>query len=583
MNFLTSRKNASLFHIAESILLKKEKLLILSALVLSLVGVVVETLSIGLVLPFVAALTGDSSNELSPWIPGFLNGIGQDRLIRISMFAIFVLYLLKSCFVLWSQWVQSGIKLQISARLSQDLFASYLRKEYEFHTKTNTSIILRNCQNAAAIVAGAVEPLLTIISDVLVTVALMVLLIYVEPIGTLATIAMFSFYAIAFDRFTRQRIRIWGGLRQKHSGLLIKYQQQGLGAIKEIKVLGIEDAFLKNHQESLLTNARVTRRFALLNVVPRVSLEVVTIAGITILVLLFSARGDGFNSLLPVLGLFAVAALRVQPAIARTIANVNSIRFNRPIIDEISKDLDVARANEESVGPSIHFRHIIELRNVSFTYESNVHPVLRDLTFSIHQGEIVGISGPSGAGKTTLVDVLLGLIRPTTGMVYVDGVDISQNLQGWQRQVGFVPQSVYLIDDSIEANIALGVPRSEIDHDRVMAVLRDVDLSTFVENLPEGIKTKVGERGTRLSGGQLQRIGIARALYRSPGILFLDESTSALDSQTEESVMESIKTLVGRITLVVIAHRESTLQYCSRRLVIDSGELVGDYQTGESK
>jgi ABC-type multidrug transport system fused ATPase/permease subunit len=310
-----------------------------------------------------------------------------------------------------------------------------------------------------------------------------------------------------------------------------------------------------------------------------VSLEVVTIAGISILVFLFSAGGSGFGDLLPVLGLFAVAALRVQPAVTRVIANVNSIRFNKPIVDEIYKDLDSRHSVKESFSRDIQFDKEIELREVSFNYGLSEQKVLQGLNLKIQPGEVIGVSGSSGAGKTTLIDILLGVLQPTSGTVCVDGIDISQDLRGWQNQVGFVPQSVYLIDDSIEANIALGIPKSAIDHDRVRAVLRDVDLLKFVENLPDGVQTKVGERGTRLSGGQLQRIGIARALYRRPKILFLDESTSSLDSETEESVMASIRLLVGKITLVIIAHRESTLQNCSRRIIIDSGRLVGDYHS----
>jgi ABC-type multidrug transport system fused ATPase/permease subunit len=576
MDEKSNLNSSPLVQVLLSVLNRKEKLQLIAVFVLTLIGVVVETLSIGLVLPFVAALTGDFSSEARPWIPAFLGDLDQVQLVRLSMFAIVVLYVLKNLFVIWSQWIQSGIKLQISARLSQDLFASYLRKDFEFHMKTNSSIILRNCQNAAVVLAGVIEPVLTIVSDVLVTAALVTLLVYVEPVGTLVTVSMFVFYAVSFDRFSRQRLRLWGTIRQKHSGLLIKHQQQGLGAIKEIKIMRIEDAFLRQHQESLLTHARVTRRFVLLNVVPRVSLEVVTIIGIAVLVFLFSAKDDGFTDVLPILGLFAVSALRIQPAVTRVVANRNAITYNRPIVDELYGDFDVPGKTTTAISSTVRFSNEIELDRVTFNYETSTIPVLKDFSLKIRHGEIIGISGSSGSGKTTLMDLLLGLIKPSSGSIRVDGVDIFSDLGGWQEQVGFVSQSVYLLDDSIDANIALGVPRSEIDQQRITDVLKEVDLWEFVERLPNGVNTNVGERGTRLSGGQLQRIGIARALYRKPSILFLDESTSALDSVTEESVMVSILRLARTMTIVIVAHRESTLQHCSRRLVVEGGLLIAD-------
>jgi ABC-type multidrug transport system fused ATPase/permease subunit len=305
-------------------------------------------------------------------------------------------------------------------------------------------------------------------------------------------------------------------------------------------------------------------------------LELLAVAGLATLVVTMVLRGRDMASVVPTLGLFAAAAFRLMPSINRTLGAVQSVRYGLPVVNILHAELQLAavapapRKKDGATG----FQNEIRLADVSYTYPAAPWPSLSHVSFSIKQGECVGFIGSSGAGKSTLVDVILGLLTPSAGRVEVDGENIEHSLRTWQDQIGYVPQSIYLTDDTLRRNVAFGLPEADIDDSAVRYAVRAAQLEEFVGSLPSGLETIVGERGIRLSGGQRQRIGIARALYHNPGVLVLDEATSSLDTPTEQGVMEAVRALQRSKTIIIVAHRLATVQYCDRLYRLEHGRIV---------
>ena len=436
--------------------------------------------------------------------------------------------------------------------------------------------MIRNVENARSIIAGGLDPTLVILTDGLVAVGLFTLLLVVEPIGTLSVLLIFGATAYFFQRFTRSRILAWGDARKFHAGKVMQHLQQGLGGVKDIMVLGREARFLQDHEDHLVASFDVDRRYVMLQSLPRLFFESVAVIGLAVLVVVMVSSGDELSAILPTLGLFAATAFRVMPSISRILSSIQTLGYSKAFIHTVYSDLQLdvspCKSHESEI---VTFNRSINLEHVSFTYASSASPALEDVSLEVRRGEAIGIIGASGAGKSTLVDVLLGLLEPSSGIVRVDDRDVRENVRGWQRQIGYVPQSIYLVDDTVRKNVAFGLNDDAIDDGAVERALRAAQLDEFVKSLPNGVETIVGERGVRLSGGQRQRIGIARALYHDPDVLVLDEATSSLDTDTERGVMEAVRELLGAKTIIIIAHRVTTVSYCTRVYKMAGGRVVG--------
>ena len=541
---------------------------------LILVSMVLETFSLGMVLPLIAVLTDDSYRERFPGIYSFLGEPSTERLLVIGVSFLLALYVIKNAYFYVSTRVQRRFLNDASARLSQLAFSRYLRQPYEFHLRHNSATLINNAEIAKSIISGGLDPFLTLLTDGLVATGLFVLLMVVEPVGTISTVAVFGVSAGVFQIATRKKIAEWGRLRKKHLALVLQHLQQGLGGAKEVKLLGREQKFLDDHEEHLVASMEITRKFSLMQMLPRLWLEVIAIASLVVLVGVMTASNDDVTQILPILGLFAATAFRVIPSIGRIIASVQAITFAAPQIRAVHQDLSLQVPSESGSVESMTFAREVEFRHVSFSYESVNRNSLNDVSLSIQCGESVGIIGPSGAGKSTFIDLLLGLLSPSSGEILIDGVPMSSNVRGWQQLVGYVPQSIYLTDDTLLKNVAFGLHPRDIDERSVQRAIESAQLADFVNSLPDGLQTVVGERGVRLSGGQRQRIGIARALYNNPKVLVLDEATSALDTETENGVMESVRRLQGERTVIIVAHRLTTVAHCSRIFTIEDSRLV---------
>jgi len=541
---------------------------------LILLQMLLETFSLGLIIPMVGLLTRENYLESIPFGERYLWTFSQGQVLVLGMGFVIVIYVLKSVFVYWAALVQQKFTNSVSVRVSQETFSKYLLQPYEFHLERNSATLISNVDNAKAIISGGLVPILVLLTDGLVSFGLFALLLYVEPVGTIGVIVLFAVAGTSIRLVTRDRIGRWGEMRKFHGRQIFRHLQQGLGGAKEIKVLGRESQFLRSHGEHLTLLMDVDRRYMMMQMLPRLSFEALTMVGLGALVFIMVGSGTALSKVLPTLGLFAATAFRVMPSIGRILASIQTISYTKPIASTVFRDLFLADERQEESPRHGEFGDAIEFRRVTFGYKDAHRSALSEVSFRISRGEAVGIIGTSGAGKSTLVDVLLGLLSPRSGTVLVDGNDIATCRRWWQDQVGYVPQTIYLTDDSLLNNIAFGLPPELIDVGAVRRALTAAQLDEFVGSLPEGLETIVGERGVRLSGGQRQRIGIARALYHDPAVLVLDEATSALDSETEAGVMEAVRELLGKKTVIIVAHRTSTVAYCSRILRFEDGELV---------
>lgn len=545
---------------------------------LMLVGMLFETLGIGLVIPAFALMTQADISMKYPWLAAWVVRIGspsQATLVAWGVMTLVAVYLAKAAFLALLAWYQAHFVYQLQANLSRELFAGYLRQPYVFHLQRNSAELIRNAIGQVADVTTIAQQALLLLTELLVLCGILALLLYVEPLGALVVGVALAGAAWGFHRLSRNYLVRWGFERQYHEGKRIQHIQQGLGGIKEVQLMGRAEDFLRAYDAHNTGSARVGQRQTTLQALPRLWLELLAIIGLAALVFVLIGQGKPVDSIMPTLGVFAAAAFRIIPSVNRVLIAIQNFRFSSPAIDNIDRELNgLAGPLPVATGKPLAFREAIRLDSLFYMYPVADRPALRGICLEIRRGTSVGIIGGSGAGKSTLVDVLLGLLYPGSGSVTVDGELIHSNLRHWQNQIGYVPQSVFLTDDSLRRNVAFGLADSVIDDEQVWSALRAAQLEDFVRGLPAGLDTSVGERGASLSGGQRQRIGIARALYHDPSILVLDEATSSLDVATEERIMEAVRRLHGRKTVIIVAHRLTTVAQCDWLFRIEQGVVV---------
>ena len=551
---------------------------------LMLIGMVLETLGIGLVIPALSLMTQSDLAVRYPGLVPLFRQLGnptREQLIVAGMLTLVGVYAVKAAFLGYLGWRLMGFVHWIQADLSYRLFAGYLRQPYVFHMQRNSAQLIRNVVTETYLFAQTgIMNGLNLVAEALVLAGIFVLLLAIEPVGALVVVATVAIAGWSIIHLPRHRILRWGEARQLHEGLRLQHLQQGLGSAKDVKLLGREGEFLARYQSHNLDMAALGRRQNTLQLLPRLMLELLTVCGLAVLVVILIRQGKPIEGLLPSLGLFAAAAFRFMPSVNRVIYALQSVRYALPVIDILHRELRLL----ESVPPATRgmpfaVQNDIRLDCVSFRYPGAVVNALSDVSISITPRTTVGFIGGSGAGKSTLVDILLGLLEPASGAVKVDGVDIRANMRGWQQQIGYVPQSIYLTDDTLRRNVAFGVASEGIDEAAVRRAIRAAQLERFVGELPDGLESMVGERGIRLSGGQRQLIGIARALYHDPQVLVLDEATSSLDNATEQDFMQAVRALQHDKTIVIVAHRLTTVENCDRLLRLENGRVVEEGET----
>jgi ABC-type multidrug transport system fused ATPase/permease subunit len=557
----------------------------LALLGMMMVGTVLETLGVALVTPVLALMSrvgpAGGTSRLEQLLPPSLH-LTRGQLLGAAVTALVAVYAIKALYLGFLAWRQSRFVFDLQLSLSQRLFSGYLHQPYAFHLQRNSAQMIRNVVSETSQFSHlAVIPGITLLSEALVLAGIAALLLVMEPIGASIVILTISLAGALFHRLTRMRLLRWGQAREHHEGMRLQHLQQGLGGVKDVKLLGRESQFLATYATHDKGVARVQERQLTLQALPRLWLELLGVVGLAALVFTLLLQSRPLDTMVPTLGLFAAAAFRLMPSVTKVLTAIQSLRFADPVIRTLAAELGQLQSSP-AVQRSGDFplRRSLRLDNVSYAYPGTADAALKDVNLTIRQGSSVGFVGGSGAGKTTLIDLVLGLLSPTSGAVRVDDADIRQNLRGWQDQIGYVPQSIYLTDDTIRCNIAFGVDPRQIDDHAVWRALRAAQLEEFVSALPDGLDTFVGERGVRISGGQRQRIGIARALYNDPDVLVLDEATSALDTATEQDVMGAVKALRGMKTILIVAHRISTVEHCDVVVRLERGSVV---EAGDAK
>jgi len=569
------RQQRSTHRLLWEVLTRRERRALVGIFVLILLGVLLETLSVGLLIPALTVLSQDDSSLNLPYVT-LKSSLSQSQLIQVAAGAIFLVYLLKNIFIGVSTWIQRGFLTKISTRLSARMLEIYIHQPYAYHLRHNSAVLIRNTQDASMVVGGGVEPTLAVLSDGLIAASLFIVLVVVEPLGTLSVVAIFVGATMLFQRLTTNRLREWGKQRQEQKGKIIQSIQQSLGAIKDIQILGREQMFTEVHREQQELDAYLMRKINMTQVLPRLWLEIIAMGAMASLVVIMLWAGNEINAIVPVVGLFALSAFRVLPSINKIINGLQMLRVSRAAIETIHRDLGLYIPTDDSSTIETFVFESLATEALIFQYEQMDSEVLKGISILINKGEAIGFVGQSGSGKSTLIDILLGLLEPKSGSVRVNGLDIGFCKRSWQHIVGYIPQTIFLMDDSLRRNIAIGISDNEIDEVAIREALKSAQLEDFVASLPEGLDTMVGERGVRLSGGQRQRIGIARALYHRPSVLVLDEATSSLDTETEHEVMKAVQALQGDKTVIIVAHRLSTVEYCDRLYRLDAGRIVDE-------
>jgi ATP-binding cassette subfamily C protein len=496
---------------------------------------------------------------------------------------VMAFYAAKNIFLMFHYYLEVKLPQDACVRVSTALLRGYLNTGYSFHFDRNSAEIIGNLINSVDVVFRIVlHNAVTLISELLMVVAILGVLLVTSPRGALVAGGSLSILAWVILRLTQRRVSGWGAQSKTLAKEVLKVSNQALGGVKEIKVLHRENFFLRQYREIRIRQSQIISFHEAFLSIPRLLLEAVFAVLLGCLVILIATSADDPTITIPLLGLYGYAGIRLLPALARITAKLQRLDFGSAAVRDVYKDYN--RIARETPVPSpdilpLPFARDIRLENVSFSYPKSVGSALRDISVTIPCGSSAGIVGPSGAGKSTLVDIILGLLQPDSGRVLVDGVDIAASVRAWQSNLGYVPQSAYLLDDTIRRNIAFGVPDSEISESRIAKSVQLSRLADFIAALPNGLDTKIGERGIRLSGGQRQRIVIARALYREPDVLVFDEATSALDTQTEREISSSIDSLSGQKTIIIIAHRMTTVRNCGSIIFLLDGRVaeVGNY------
>lgn len=555
----------------------------LAALVaLGLIAAVLEMVGIGLVFPLVAAIGDPAIVERIPGFEIVKSQLGitthTDLLLSLSII-LAVTFLTRSIYMVMFTYIQARAVARWQQSMAETLFATYTRAPFIFHLQTNTATLIRNINILAINAYGrTMSNLLSLAIDGMIICALAVLLLLVQPLPTLVAGSVLLLLVggqVFIFRGIQGRL---GAAGNNIARLQIKALQQAFMAVKELKVFGREPQARNDFGDIQHKRASVIWQQQFIARLPSIITEAAMVLSVIGMLIALIVSGAGTGEMMASLALLAAAAFRLLPLANKVVGALGTLHNTKPGISLLLTELDVpwrSQASFKSHEP-MDFLSSIKLEGVSYEYPDGEHAALSGITLEIKRGESIGLMGSSGAGKSTLADIVLGLLPPESGRLLVDGEDVAANIRGWQANVGYVPQDIFICDDTVRANIAFFVPKEAIDDKKVWEALSLAQLDDFVRNMPEGLDTVLRERGERLSGGQKQRIGIARALYHNPRVLVLDEATSALDAQTESDVSHAIDALAGQKTLIIIAHRLSTLKHCNRLVLMKGGQIISE-------
>ncbi len=548
----------------------KLKLKFIGMIFVILFGAAAELLGVSMILPIVKLATDPQAVQTNRYcrLITRVTGIKEaNHVLLVLIVAMIGVYLIKNIYLAWMTYAMNSFSKNTRLHFSTKLMEAYMKQPYSYFLHKNTAEILRSVNSDTSNMYTVIINVLQLISQGITSVVL-VLFLAISNIGmTLVLAFLLALCAGAVILLIQKKMRRLGDTYHDINADIIKCSKQAFEGIKEVKIMNKERYFIEEYSDVYHRATKLELAYNLLSYIPKYLIETIAIGGILGYLAVVILLGGSLSAMIPQLSVFAVAAFRLLPSVNSLYASFTNIAYNMAAIDLIYHDIrSVEHVDDSNIGTisceQLQFNHAIEVKNLSFTYDQSDKVILDDVDVTIHKGESVAFIGESGGGKTTLVDNILGILTPQKGKILVDGVNINEIMQSWHRDIGYIPQTIFMMDDTVRRNVAFGIRNEEIDDEKVWEALRKAQLEEFVKQMEHGLDTEVGEAGMRLSGGQRQRIGIARALYHNPDILVFDEATSALDNETEKEVMAAIDALHGSKTMIMIAHRLTTIENC---------------------
>lgn len=564
----------------------RQKRQMVGIVILMLIGGVLESVGISLIAPVMEIVLQPEAVDQKPYLHflyTFFHLRSTEQLAGLIMVALVLVFVIKNIFLYFMNVVQLRFVYTNQFATSRRMMINFMKRPYEYYLNADTSVIQRNITSDVNNMYGLILSVLQLTSEVIVFVCLVVILLSQDAQMTIFIAGLLIVVLMIIKYVIKPVMQRAGRENQDYYSGLYKWIEESVTGIKEIKIAGRENYFINGYADCGAGYVNAVQKYNLYNSTPRLLIETVAIAGMIGYMLFLMQTGVSIRQVAPSLSVLALAAARLLPSANRINTYTTSIAYFEPFFMNVSDHLQAEIHDEDMTYDEHVYRRRetveklplhreISLENISYKYPNTDVYILKEANLKIPVGKSVGIVGTSGAGKTTIVDVMLGLLAPAEGRILADGVEVRAHYKEWLKNIGYIPQTIFMLDSTIRKNVAFGVPEDEIEEERVWAALKEAQLDTYIRSLPDGLDTSIGERGIRLSGGQRQRIGIARALYEDPEVMVLDEATSALDGETEAAIMESINRLHGKKTLVIIAHRLTTIEKC---------DLV--YRVGEQK
>ena len=567
------------------ILDKKQKCQAAVVCIAILISVVLELLGVSMVLPFLQALLTPEELMNKPILHMIFDiwGVKNDRQLLLFMgSALIFLYIFKNLFLILCSYCQYNYSSRIQMELSVKMLNSYLTRPYIFFLDVNSSELLRGCTGDIGAVYTIIYSLFNLGAESLTCLVISIYIIYTDPVVAFGTLLVLVILMLALIFIFKPKLKKLGLVYMESNAIKSKAILQTIHGVKELYVMQRKELFVEDYKKSADEVRRVQCNYDFFGVCPDRIIEGICVSAIIGIVIIRIGMGVEIASFVPVLGAFAMAAFKIFPSIGKIVNRINTLVFHFPMLENVYRNMQLAdefeierqknNENKYIEEENIVFNNSLQISHVAWKYNEQNEFILKDVNIEIKKNESVALIGESGSGKTTLSDIILGLLQPQKGSVCVDGKDVYTMPKQWANLIGYVPQFVFLMDDTVRANVAFGL--NNIQDDRIWDALEAANLKKFVQSLPDGLDTIVGERGMKLSGGQRQRIAIARALYMNPSILILDEATSALDTDTETAVMEAIEALRGTMTMIIIAHRLTTIRNCDKIYEIVDGKAI---------
>ncbi len=557
--------------------------------IMILIGGIFETLGVSMMVPVVTVILDPESLHRAmdkvPALGSLATGLGLDtdkKQICAILALLIIIYIVKNAYLLFLTYQQNTFIARTRNNMISRVMREFLNRPYEDYLGADIPTVFRITDSDIPHMFSLMLALLGLATELVVSTFLGLYLVYTNYKMALLIIVVLAGMTLLSTKLIKPKMNDIGKKNQSIQSRIAKWRIQAIYGLKDVKVLNRQDFFIRNYYESGKIGAETARDYTVLNNTPRLMIETVFMAAVFGFIMIYVSRGGDTNLLITQLAAFGVAAVRLMPSANRINTYITEIAYEEPSLDFVYNNLTDSMKTDKKMaaermaiaGPPLELNDKIELKDITFAYPDSDVNIFTKANMIVPKGKSVGIMGASGAGKSTIVDVLLGLLHASEGEILCDGRNIFSNYESWLAQVGYIPQSIYLIDESIRDNIAFGIDADEISDDRIWEVCEEAQIAEFIRTLPEGLDTKIGDRGVRLSGGQRQRIGIARALYHNPEILVFDEATSALDNETEAAVMEAVNSFHGKKTMVIIAHRLNTIEKCDLIYEVKDQKIV---------